>query len=131
MLRDSAVLQHRRDLFAAGLIDNPSISCDLSRRRKAYEECVHKWSDTRKAVKSVYDLPQEIFSESHTITVLGGNLLASYIWRGRRVNFIRVPTAVSQKPIEWWTLPPFPFGIEDFAAYAPDNVFVVAEIKEE
>ena len=82
-------------------------------------------------MKSVYELPREVLSESHTTRVLGGSLLASYKWRDHTVNFIRVPTTVSQKPIEWWTLPPFPFGIEHFVAHVPDNVFVVTEMKEE
>jgi hypothetical protein len=82
-------------------------------------------------VKSVHALPREIFSESHTITVLGENFLASHAWQDRILNFVRVPTAASQKPIEWWTLPPFPFRIERFTAHVPDNVLAVAEIKEE
>jgi hypothetical protein len=82
-------------------------------------------------VKSVYELPQEILSISDVITALGGNLLAFHRWKGRILGFVRVPTAVSQKPIEWWTLPPFPFSIERFAAHAPDNVFAVAEMREE
>ena len=61
---------------------------------------------------------------------LGGGLLASHIWQDHTLNFVRVPRAVNQKPIEWWTLPPFPFEIGHFAAHAPENLFVVAEINE-
>ena len=82
-------------------------------------------------MKSVYELPREVLSASHAISILGGSLLASHVWRDYMVNFIRVPTAVSQKPIEWWTLPPFPFRIDLFAIRVPENVLVVTEIKEE
>ena len=82
-------------------------------------------------MKSDYKLPQEILSDSHAITILGGNILASQNSRDHTVNFVRVPTAASQKPIERWTLPPLPFSTKRFAAHVPDGVLAVTEVKEE
>jgi len=109
------------------LIDNPSVSCDLAQRQKAYEEYEHKWSNAGGTVKIVYELPPELFPQPGAIGVLGGNLLVS--WGPDSVAIIRVPSAASQKPIEWWSIPPLPlrFPIKGVAAHPPDTVLAVAE----
>ena len=44
LTRDSPTLQYQRDLFSAGLTENPCNSCDFSQRRKLSKERGHKWS---------------------------------------------------------------------------------------
>jgi len=82
-------------------------------------------------VKSIHELPRGTFSEIHTIMALGGNLLASRGLRDNSLAFARVPPAVSRKPIERWSIPPFPFRIEIFATHLADNILAVAEEKEQ
>ena len=88
---------------------------------------MHKWSNAGRAVKSVHKLPPEVFS--HHFVALGGNLLAG---RGSQnpassLTFARVPSAATQKPIEWRSIPPFHFTINGIATHIPDNVLAVAE----
>ena len=85
---------------------------------------MHKWSNAGSVVKSVYELPPELFPRRGAIEVLGRNLLVS--WGPDSLAFIRVPSAASRKPIEWWSIPPFPFAIKAVAAHLPDNVVAVA-----
>ena len=82
-------------------------------------------------MKKVHGLPRETFSEFHTITILDGNLLASRGLRDKSLAFARVPSAVNRKPIEWWSIPPFPFRIESFATHLPDNILAIVEGKEQ
>ena len=128
-LRNSTVLQLQCKIFTAGLIENPSVSCDFALRRGAYEEHAHKWSNAGRVVKRVQELPLGLFSKPHSITALGGGLLASHEPDTNCLAFARIPSVVSRKPIEWWSIPPFPFTISGFAAHVPDNVLVVGEIK--
>ena len=127
VVRDSPTLQHKRKLFTAGLIDNPSVSCDLSQRKKAYEEYVHKWSDAARVVKTVYELPPGTFSDLNRIKHPGGNfLLICRDFPDNGLAVVRVPSVVNPKAIEWWEVPPLPFLIVGFDAYPPDNVLAVA-----
>lgn len=86
-------------------------------------------------VKCVYtsELPQEPFSWwDLTLTMaLGGNLLASYGLQGNTLAFVRLPSAMSRTPAEWWSSPVFPFDVRAFAAHLPDNVLAVAEKNEQ
>ena len=126
-MRDSPMMQYRRKIFTAGLIDNPSVSCDLSQRIKTYEEYVHKWSDSARVVKSVHELPQETFPNWHKIKCPGSNLLVvSRGFTDSGLAVVRVPSVVDRKPIEWWEVPPLPFTIRSFGAHAPDNILAVA-----
>jgi len=86
--------------------------------------------DARGVVGSVHELPREKFSEFHAITIHSRNLLASRGLQDNSLTFVRVPSAVSRMPIEWWSIPPFPFWIENFATHLPDNILAVAEKKE-
>ena len=131
ILCDLPALQCQRELFSAGLSDNPRVSCDFSQRRKACEDYAHKWSDAGRVVGSVHELPLEKFSESHAITILGGNLVASRGSLDNSLTFVRVPSAMSRTPIEWWSIPPFSYRIKTFATYLPDNILAVAEEKDQ
>ena len=61
------------------------------------------------------------------MVALGWNVIASYKPLGTTLTFFRVPPVQSQKPIQWWSVPPFPFVIADISTYLPDNILVVAE----
>lgn len=106
------------------------MSCDFSRRQKAYEEYTRKWSDAGRVVKSDYKLPRALFAVEHVITAIGWNLIASLGPQGNTLGFVRIPRAASPKPIEWWSLPTFPFTIHSFSTYPPDGILVIAEQKE-
>jgi len=88
---------------------------------------VRKWSDAGRVVKSAYELPLEL-SQWDATMVLGKGLLVSC---GQySLAFARVPSTVGRKPIEWWTIPPFPFIIKGVVAHLPDNVLAVIEERE-
>jgi len=90
---------------------------------------VHKWSNAGRAVKSVHELPSgfsQLFGE-----VLGRNLLA--LVSGSQddgIIFLRVPSAASQKQIESWSIPPFPFTDMGFTIHLPDKILAVIETLE-
>ena len=62
--------------------------------------------------------------ESHRLLHMEEGLLGP-------LTFLRPPSVMSQKPIERWGIPPFPFNLGIFAVYPPDNLLTVAEEKEE
>ena len=75
-------------------------------------------------MKSIYELPPELFSRYDDIRALGRNLLVSC---GQYdLAFIRAPSAVDRKLISWWNIPPFPFKIESVAVHLADIVLAVA-----
>ena len=85
-------------------------------------------------VKAIQELPEVLSTEKYFIRVLGRNLLAfcKTDLYNCSLSFLRLPAppVTSVKPIERWTIPPLPFEFEAFAVYPPDEVLVVAEIKE-
>lgn len=132
LTRGSPILQHTRDLFSAGLIENPCNLRDFAHRRKVFEEYRRKWSNEGKVVKATHELPEDLWRERHLISILGGNLLVLYKndIHGPSFTFLRLPPVTSGKPIERWSIPPLHFGPKAFAVYSPDNVLVVTEIRE-
>ena len=81
-------------------------------------------------MKSVYELPRELFSASRFTTVLGRSLIASSGRRGDTLAFARIKLGMTRTPVEWWNTPLFPFNSEDFATHPPDNLLAVAKAKE-
>jgi len=47
------------------------------------------------------------------------------------LDFLYIPPAASGKPIDGWTIPPFPFKVLNFAVYHPENLLGVVEQQEE
>jgi len=127
LIHNSPVLQHRRELFAAGLIDNPYNPCDLAQRRKLREGYTHKWSKTASVVKSTHKLPPNQSSHWRRAKHHGGNVLASHPTPGRGLDFMYIPPAASQKLIDVWSISPFSFKLFAFAVYPPENVLAVSE----
>ena len=82
-------------------------------------------------MNAVHELPEDLFSIRYTTTRLGRNLIASYNEGDSRLGFLRssIRTAKIRKLIEWWSMPPFNFNVEEVAAYAPDNILTVTEGK--
>ena len=131
LVRGSSILQYHRELFSAGLIDNPNHPCNLVGRRKLCKEYVDKWTGKLGVVARTYHISgdyQAIFSR---VVALGGDLLVlnrPYAWG--YYHFLRVPSGVSQRPIGGWRLPSFPFNVLGSAVYPPADLFVVAEVVE-
>jgi len=128
IVRDSPILQYRRELFTAGLTDNHDHSCNLVERRKLCEEYAKKWAGTARLVKRVHEIPVVrptlVWGD---IIALGGDLLVLYPYSKGCFEFLHVPPVTSQRSIERWTIPELPFSVDLFAVYAPDSLLVVSE----
>ena len=129
LTRSSPILQYKRDLFSAGLVENPCSPCDFAQRRKACEEHERKWSDAGRVEKAIHELP-EGSSLGVYPTILGRNLIALRNTQNvGGLTFLRFPPVTSVSPIERWRIPPLPFELRHFAVYPPDNILAVAEEK--
>ena len=129
LTRSSPLLQYKRDLFSAGLVENPYGPCDLAQRRRAYEEQERRWSDAGRAEKAIHKLPEEPPYGPH-LTALGRNLIAlRNMLNVGGITFLRLPPVTSAKPIERWSIPSLPFKFRFFAVYPPDNILVVTKEK--
>ena len=133
LVRSSPTLRCRRELFSAGLIDNPHHHWDLAERRKLCRQHVNKWTRTAKVVGRTHEISMERPTWtgaprwSH-MTALGGGLLSiSHPYQYGGFKFLPFPPVLSQHPIEGWSIPQFPFEVGHSAAYAPDNLLVVTE----
>jgi len=131
LIRNSPTLQYRRELFAAGLIDNPSNPCDLAERRKLCEEYARKWSGAATVVESTHKLPLDQYLRWGYSTALGRNLVASDSLPNDGLGFLYIPPVASGKPINRWSIPPFPFKSLGFAVYHPEDLLGVVEQQEE
>jgi len=130
LIHDSPTLQFKRELFSAGLIENPRNPCDFTQRRKLYEEYRRKWSNTGRVVKTTHQLPEELPLERYFTTTPGWNLIGYHDLENGNISFVRVPPPTSQRPIERWGLPPRPFKVKKFAVHPPDNLLAVVEERE-
>ena len=129
LIHNSPILQYHCELFAAGLVDNPSNPCDLIERRKLCEEYARKWSDAATVVKSTYKLPLD--QSSGCYTALGKNTVVSDSAPNHGgLDFLYIPPAASGKPIIEWTIPSFPFDVLCIGVYHPENVLGVVERQE-
>jgi len=128
LICNSPILRYRCELFAAGLIDNPSSPCDLAERRKLCEEYARKWSDAATVVEGTYKSSPD--QPSGCYTALGRNILVLESPSGVGLDFLCIPPVASGKPINGWTIPPFPFNVMDFGVYHPENILGVVERQE-
>lgn len=128
LIRGSSVLQYHRELFSAGLIDNPYYPCNLAERRKLCKEYVDKWTGKVEVLKRSYQVPGEHSTALGRVVALGGGLLAlNRFFREDCYQFLRVPPGTSQRPIERWKRPQLPFDVWCSAAYPPADLLVIAE----
>ena len=111
-------LQLRRELFATGLIENPGNPCDLVQSRKLYEDY---------AIKSTHELHPDHASCRIYAKNLGRNILASHPMGDHGLGFLYIPPVTSRKPIDTWSILPFPFTLLCFAVYHPENLLAIDE----
>lgn len=127
LVHSSPILQYKRNLFSASLVENPRDPCDFAQRRKAYEKYERKWSDAGEVVKAIHELPEKPHFKLHP-TVLGRNLVALTSSQDvNSISFLHLPPVTSAKPIEWWSILPLPFEIKFCSVYPPDNILAVTE----
>jgi len=130
LTRNSPALRYKRDLFSAGLAENPRSPCDFAQRRKLCEEYDRKWSSAGRIVMTAHELPKELSFQRHSTTTHGGDLISSRNFRNGRLDFLHLPPATSHKPIKWWSTPPFPFHVAAYAIHPPCNIIAAAEVRE-
>ena len=131
LVRGSSILQYHRELFSAGLIDNPHHPCNLAERRKLCKQYVNKWTGKLEVEKRTHDVSGEHPAIFDRVVALGGDLLAlGRPYTEDYYQFLRVPPGASQRPIEGWKLPQLPFHVLSFAAYPPADLLAVAEVVE-
>ena len=85
-------------------------------------------------VKRTHEVPVErSLLGWNPVTALGGDLLA--LCRSHQHDcsqgFLRVPLVESQRLIEGCNIPEFSFDVLCSAAYAPDNLLAVSELRGE
>ena len=130
LVRNSAILQRRCELFAAGLIENPRNSYDPTEHSKLLEFYAHKWSAGATIVKNTRVFPLNITINSWVaIRTLSKDLLGSALGPDGALEFLHIPLSAGQEAVEVWNIPAFPFEAMDFAVYHPDNLLAVAEHK--
>ena len=131
LVRSSSIIQYHRELFSAGLIDNPHHPCNLIERRKLCKEYADKWTGKLEVVKRTYRVPGEHPTMLNRVVALGGDLLGLKEPDGRDFyQFLRVPPSGSQRSIKGWKPPKLPFYGWNSAAYSPADLLVVAELRE-
>ncbi|KAF9649091.1 hypothetical protein BDM02DRAFT_3186607 [Thelephora ganbajun] len=82
LVHNLPTLQHRRELFTIGLIDNPYRPCDLAERRKQCKDYTHKWTNATSVMRSTYELLPTRSSSWGAAKYSGNGLLVS-IWGGQ------------------------------------------------
>jgi len=120
-------LQHRRELPAAGLVENPCNPCDLAQGRKLYKDYVRKWSKAATVIKSTHKLLPDHASHWKYARNIGRNILAAYPTGNHGLGFLHIPPVTSQKPIDTWNIPQFPFALFGFAVDHSGDLIAVAE----
>ena len=128
LARSSPELQCRRELFAAGLIENPHNPCGLDERRRLCKEYTYKWSNATNIVNSIRDVPLEHpFSGWDDTRFVGRNLLAIHPHNSNAADFLYIPSAMSRGLPERWSISNLPFKLLYYTAHPPENMLVVAD----
>ena len=123
-------MKYRLELFAAGLVENPRLSCSLEEGRRRVKEYVDLWENLdvikgRNHCLTVWDFPWK------DLVPVGRNILA------RRSNhsifFVRIPcTTAGQQEVEEWRIDPPAVGSfrpSAFAVYPPEHALALVEWK--
>lgn len=127
LIFNSPTVHHRRELFAAGLIDNPCCPCDFAERRKLCEAYTYKWSKAVDIAKNTREIPPSLSLGWSNANHLGNGYLVSDSEGRRGLAFLHIPPIASQESVEGWNIPPFSFDILGYAVYPPANVLAVTE----
>ena len=131
LARSSPGLLCRRELFAAGLIENPHNPCDPDEHRRLCKEYVRKWSDPTNIAESLREVSLEhSLSSWNDMIFAGRDLLVMHARQSETIDFLHIPSATSQNLTERWSIPQFPFEVLRYVTYPPENVLAVAEKKD-
>ncbi|KAF9782631.1 hypothetical protein BJ322DRAFT_165740 [Thelephora terrestris] len=130
LVRNSPALQHRSELFDIGLIDNPRYPCDFTERRRLCSRYTHKWTSAKDMVKTTHAFYPAKSSSWTTAKYSGNGLFVSYPWKDEGLTFLYVPPVTSQRPPKTWSIPQFSFRAASYAAYPPENVVAIAELRQ-
>jgi len=122
---NSQYLQHRIDLFSAGLVDNPNTVYSLGERRARLRKYSDGWKGAESSVR--YECPLEsrvIAFES--LRVSDQNLFSLHSDDSATVSFIRIPSSPKQETVTERRLE-LPFRFKSQAVRSQDNLLAVVE----
>ena len=120
-ISSSQYLQHRLDLFSAGLVDNPEVACSLSERRVRLRKYVDGWNKPEISVER--DCPLKGRVGTTRWYSVGQDLLARTDTRTSMISFIRVPSP-PQRTAEEWTIE-LPVPPENYLVWSEVNLLAV------
>ena len=120
----SQYLQHRIDIFGAGLVDNPNAVCTLAERRARLRKYTDGWEDTELSVRYECSLENQTIA-LESLRVSDHNLLSSHLDNSTTISFIRVPSS-KQETVKEWTLE-LPFRFKSHVVRSQDDLLAVLE----
>ena len=129
LISTSPSLKYRLELFAAGLVENPHLSCSLEEGRKRVKEYVNVWENLDAVDRHSYS-PRLRGIRWEDLLPVGRGLLAGL--SNRSVSFIRMPcTTAGRREVEEWTVnpPATLFWPCAFAVYPPKDVLALVEYR--
>ena len=124
LVSSSHNLQHRIDLFGAGLIDNPHTACSLAERRVLLRKHMGGWRDTAPPVR--YDFPLRADIRTFGLFPIDWDLFSWNSAGHTSILFLRVPFSPSQGTVKEWTLE-FQFRFSTYVTRSQDNLLAVFE----
>ena len=123
-------MEHRLELFAVGLVENPRLSYSLEEGRKRVKEYVDGWGNLGAINKRSHTLRLQGSQQWGLLLPVGQGLLVRHSHRS--VSFVRVPRiAASWQGVEEWIVDPpvTPFQLWGSATYSPEDVVALVEWK--
>ena len=124
LVSSSHDLQHRIDLFSAGLIDNPRTACSLAERRALLRKYVGGWKGTEPPVR--YDFPLRPGISTFGLSPIDWDLFSWNSVDRTSILFLRVPFSSSQRTPKEWTLE-LQFRFSGYITRLQDNLLTVFE----
>jgi hypothetical protein len=117
-------LQHRIDLFSAGLVDNPHTARSLAERRVLLRKYVDGWKDAEPSVR--YDCPLRTATSEFDPPAVDQDLFPGPPADRTNIPFLRVPSSPNQGTVKEWTLG-FQFQSSGYVVRSQDNLLAVIE----
>ena len=122
-IQGSPYIQHRIDLFAAGLVDNPASNFTLADKRRAFEEYRMKW-DTFNPVKK---LEREVDNLYFNHQASGSGTYCFVAGSQKFIEFVTLESVSRGIPRKEWKLPHPEFRLSGFAINPHADVLVIVE----
>lgn len=125
IVSSSQSLQHRIDLFSAGLIDNPHVARSLTERRAQLRKYVDGWNNPETSVRYVFPL------RNHTnvfcLYPIDQDLFSARV-EGRTpiIHFVRIPPFPRQGTVKEWELE-IPFHLWNHVVCSRENLLIIIE----